>query len=62
VLLANPNLSLDQVASKLGFSSASSLVRAFRRWQNTTPLQYRRQVLETPAKPVCVDRLGLKSG
>lgn len=62
VLLANPNLSLDQVASKLGFSSASSLVRAFRRWQNTTPLQYRRQLLETPAKPVCVDRFGLKSG
>lgn len=46
VLLANPNLSLDQVASKLGFSSASSLVRAFRRWQHNTPLKYRRQLLE----------------
>jgi AraC-like DNA-binding protein len=45
VLLANPALSLEQVASKLGFSSASSLVRAFRRWQNNTPVNYRRQVL-----------------
>ncbi|WP_185754772.1 MULTISPECIES: AraC family transcriptional regulator [Pseudomonas] len=45
VLLANPALSLEQVASKLGFSSTSSLVRAFRRWQNNTPMAYRRQAL-----------------
>ncbi|MNN73137.1 HTH-type transcriptional regulator VirS [compost metagenome] len=45
VLLANPTLSLEQVADKLGFSSASSLVRAFRRWQNNTPANYRRQIL-----------------
>ncbi|PBJ07712.1 helix-turn-helix domain-containing protein [Pseudomonas sp. ACN5] len=45
VLLANPALSLEQVASQLGFSSASSLGRAFRRWQDNTPLNYRRQVL-----------------
>lgn len=45
VLLANPTLSLEQVADRLGFSSASSLVRAFRRWQNNTPANYRRQIL-----------------
>lgn len=45
VLLANPALSLDQVASRLGFSSTSSLVRAFQRWQSRTPMSYRRQVL-----------------
>lgn len=45
ILLANPALSLEQVASQLGFSSASSLARAFRRWQDNTPLNYRRQVL-----------------
>lgn len=45
VLLANQTLSLKQVASRLGYSSTSSLVRAFRRWQNNTPVNYRRQML-----------------
>lgn len=45
VLLAEPGLSLEQVTCKLGLSSTSSLARAFRRWQGTTPLAYRRQVL-----------------
>lgn len=45
VLLADPSLCLEQVASKLGLSSTSSLARAFRRWRSTTPLAYRRQIL-----------------
>ncbi|MGE8065999.1 AraC family transcriptional regulator ligand-binding domain-containing protein [Pseudomonas sp. NPDC089569] len=45
VLLGDPALSLVQVANRLGFSSSSSLVRAFRRWQNNTPVNYRRQLL-----------------
>ena len=45
LLLAEPGLSLEQVTCKLGLSSTSSLARAFRRWQGTTPLAYRRQVL-----------------
>lgn len=49
MLLADPVLSLDQVASELGFSSTSSLVRAFRRWQNNTPMKYRRQLLNDGA-------------
>lgn len=47
-LLADPNLGLEQVASRIGFSNASGLVRAFRRWQGTTPLSYRRQLLGKP--------------
>lgn len=45
VLLANPAFSLEQIATKLGFSGSSSFNRAFRRWKGDTPLNYRRQVL-----------------
>ncbi|MGH8345938.1 MAG: helix-turn-helix domain-containing protein [Pseudomonas sp.] len=44
-MLADQALSLEQVAGRLGFSNTSSLVRAFRRWHNSTPMSYRRQVL-----------------
>jgi AraC-like DNA-binding protein len=37
VHIEDPDLSLDQVASLVGFSQASGLVRAFRRWNGTTP-------------------------
>ncbi|WP_050590180.1 AraC family transcriptional regulator [Pseudomonas sp. URMO17WK12:I12] len=43
-LLAMPDLTLDQIASRAGFSSKSSLIRAFRRWKGTTPLSYRKQL------------------
>ncbi|WP_170930029.1 MULTISPECIES: AraC family transcriptional regulator [unclassified Pseudomonas] len=43
-LLALPDLTLDQVASRVGFSSKSSLIRAFRRWKGITPLSYRKQI------------------
>lgn len=45
VLLADPSLSLEQVASRIGLSSASSFTRAFRRWHGETPLRYRRRSL-----------------
>lgn len=46
LLLANPGLSLEQIAERVGFRSATSLAKAFRRWQDSTPMSYRRKVLE----------------
>jgi AraC-like DNA-binding protein len=44
-LLAMPDLTLDQISSRVGFRNTSSLIRAFRRWHGVTPLQYRKQSL-----------------
>lgn len=40
-LLSEGRLSLKQIASAVGFSSVSSFHRAFRRWTDATPLQWR---------------------
>ncbi|MNN38216.1 HTH-type transcriptional regulator GadX [compost metagenome] len=45
LLLGSSELPLEQVAERIGFSSASALVKAFRRWQDTTPLSYRKERL-----------------
>lgn len=45
LLLDNATLSLEQVAERIGFSSASALTKAFRRWRGTTPLSYRKEHL-----------------
>lgn len=42
VLLASPDLSLDEIAERLGYSDAPSFTRAFRRWTGTTPASYRK--------------------
>ena len=42
-LLANTDLRLHQIAFALGYSEPGPLVRAFKRWTNCTPMQYRRQ-------------------
>jgi len=44
LLLRSPELSLDEVAERLGYSTTSNLVRAFRRWTGMTPAAYRRGV------------------
>ncbi len=41
--LKQANLSLDDVASNLGYSEQSSFGRAFKRWTGVTPKQYRQQ-------------------
>lgn len=41
--LAHSNLSLTEIALLVGYSEASSFSRAFRRWSNLTPKQYRLQ-------------------
>jgi AraC-like DNA-binding protein len=42
VLLRQPRLSIDDVAERLDYSTASTFVRAFHRWMGTTPAAYRR--------------------
>ena len=44
--LADLELSLDQVAARLGFSEPSAFHRAFRRWTGTTPAAYRSRIVE----------------
>jgi AraC-like DNA-binding protein len=41
-LLRSSRLSVEDVARRLGYTTASSFVRAFHRWTGTTPVQYRR--------------------
>jgi AraC-like DNA-binding protein len=43
LLLRSPSLPLDEVAERLGYSTVSNLVRAFRRWTGMTPAAYRRE-------------------
>ena len=42
-LLANTDLRLHQIACALGYSEPGPLVRAFKRWTDGTPMQYRRK-------------------
>jgi AraC-like DNA-binding protein len=42
LLLAAPDLPLDAVAERLGYSDVANFTRAFRRWTGTTPGAYRR--------------------
>jgi AraC-like DNA-binding protein len=41
--LANTNLRLEQIAYLTGYSESAALVRAFKRWTGTTPMQYRKK-------------------
>jgi AraC-like DNA-binding protein len=43
-LLRSSRLSIEHVARQLGYTTASSFVRAFHRWTGKTPVQYRRSV------------------
>jgi AraC-like DNA-binding protein len=43
-LLRTSDLSIGDVAGRLEYTSASSFVRAFRRWTGKTPSMYRRDV------------------
>jgi AraC-like DNA-binding protein len=41
-LLRSSRLSVEEVARQLGYTTASTFVRAFHRWTGQTPMQYRR--------------------
>jgi AraC-like DNA-binding protein len=40
-LLRDDTLTVSEIAARLGFSDASSFVRAFRKWTGRTPAQCR---------------------
>ena len=40
-MLANTSLRIGQISTSLGYSRASSFIRAFRRWSGSTPNQWR---------------------
>jgi AraC-like DNA-binding protein len=42
-LLSGSSLSVDEIAQRLGYSTAPNFIRAFRRWTGHTPSSYRRQ-------------------
>lgn len=42
--LANPGVSISEVAFLLGFSEISSFYRAFKRWTGTTPAEFRAEL------------------
>lgn len=43
VLLRADELSIDQIAARVGYSEVANFTRAFRRWTGTTPAAYRRR-------------------
>jgi AraC-like DNA-binding protein len=47
LLLRSADLSLEQVAERIGYSDVANFTRAFRRWTGQTPAQYRRSVLQS---------------
>ncbi len=49
--LADPSLSLVEIALLLGYCEQSALSRASRAWSGSTPERYRRHLLETAGIP-----------
>jgi AraC family transcriptional regulator len=47
LLLGQPALTMEQIAQRVGFSSASHLASAFRRQEGCSPTQFRRSYLQT---------------
>lgn len=45
LLLRSPDLSLDEIADRLGYSDVANFGRAFRRWTGSTPAAHRKQSL-----------------
>jgi AraC-like DNA-binding protein len=43
LFVRNPDLALDDVAARLGYSDLANFTRAFRRWTGTTPGAYRQR-------------------
>ncbi|WP_051318127.1 helix-turn-helix domain-containing protein [Cohnella thermotolerans] len=49
VLMQQPGLALQDIASRLGYADLSHFSRQFKRWTGQSPLQYRRSVMERKA-------------
>jgi AraC-like DNA-binding protein len=47
--LRNPDVSISELAYMLGYGDIKAFYRAFRRWHDTTPAQFRRELIEAAA-------------
>lgn len=47
-LLLSGDLSIDEVAERLGYSDAANFTRAFRRWTGLTPSRFRKSIADPP--------------
>ena len=48
--LSHPDISVDQVAHRLGFSDVSNFRRAFTQWSGQSPTQWRKKKLSSAAE------------
>jgi len=46
--LRGTKMTIDDIAHALGFSETANFRHAFRRWKQTSPLEYRRRIFDTP--------------
>ena len=46
--LRDTKMTIDDIAHALGFSETANFRHAFRRWKQTSPLEYRRRIFDTP--------------
>ncbi len=46
-LISKTNLSIEEISQKVGFSSAPYFVKVFKRLKGTTPLKYKKRLLNT---------------
>jgi len=53
-LLAETNVSLDDVAAMLGYAGVSPFMRTFRRWAGTTPARWRRDAFDARSRVASV--------
>jgi len=57
-LMTQPALNFGQIAYKLGFSNLSAFQKAFRRWMNTSPSLYRKQLQKNSELPQAISEVG----
>ena len=50
-LLENTHMSIDQVAERIGFADATSFRKAFKKWTNRSPTDFRRPDRGRQARP-----------
>lgn len=48
ILLRNPGLSIKYISDRMGYSNTANFARAFQRWYDKTPGQYREDVFSLP--------------
>lgn len=47
-LLVKTNLTLEKISEKIGYSNSSSINRLFKKYTNTTPINYKKSIVSNP--------------